>query len=182
MDCCFLNVFVIILSALQLPFEVGVTDVSALSVKIGAVGALLVLPAAAAISILFRRREIQLRGSEPPQRSDCSGGEFQRHGSPEKVCGCCVVPFLFWGGGFSAWFEVLHLFQLSCRPILKTCFFVLLPTDVLSVIDGSPHHHHSRVQLWPHESGRKKYPLTPQASLLSLNTFTLCLLLFHPCL
>lgn len=59
-------------------------DVSALSVKIGAVSALLVLPAAASISFLFRLRDIELTGSETRQRSDCSGGESQ-HGSPEKV-------------------------------------------------------------------------------------------------
>lgn len=62
----------------------GVIDASAVSVKIGVVSALLVLPAAASISFLFRLREMELGGSDPRRRSGCSGGQLQQHRSPDK--------------------------------------------------------------------------------------------------
>lgn len=169
----------IILSASQLPFDVGLIDVTALSVKIGAVSALLVLPAAASISFLFRLRDIELTGSETRQRSDCSGGESQ-HGSPEKVWFLLsMVVFLLFP---PAWFEVLNSdasFSAKLQGYFENmfpCSLPFFPTDVPSVIDSSPHHHHSWIQLWPHESRRKKYPLTPQAYPLYINV----LLFFIP--
>lgn len=59
-------------------------DASAVSVKIGVVSALLVLPAAASVSFLFRLREMELTGSEPRRRRGCSGGQLQRHRSPDE--------------------------------------------------------------------------------------------------
>ncbi|XP_070784659.1 polycystin-1-like protein 1 [Enoplosus armatus] len=47
----------------QLPFELGVVDVSAVSVATGVLSVVAVLPAAAIISFLFRLREVKLTGS-----------------------------------------------------------------------------------------------------------------------
>lgn len=54
----------------------GLMAVSALSVKIGVASALLVQPAAAFMSFLFRLRGIELTGSGARRRSDSPGGEF----------------------------------------------------------------------------------------------------------
>lgn len=124
---CFLYAWPIILSASQLPFDVGVIDGSALSVKIGAVSALLALPAAASIAFLFRLRELELAGSDTRQRRGCSGGEFQPCGSPEKVwlCGCCLGGR---GGGVPAWFEVLNHTSFSAK--LQGCFENTFPCSL----------------------------------------------------
>uniref|UniRef100_H3BXX9 Polycystic kidney disease 1a n=1 Tax=Tetraodon nigroviridis TaxID=99883 RepID=H3BXX9_TETNG len=62
-------------------FRAGVMDGSALSVKIGAVGALLALPAAAAVSFVFRGRQIELTGSDARRRRGSSGEETPTHTS-----------------------------------------------------------------------------------------------------
>lgn len=73
---CFLSPSPILLSSSQ--FDVGMIDVSALSVKTGVVSALLVLPAGVFTSFLFRLREIKLRGSQTPRQNDCPEGECQQ--------------------------------------------------------------------------------------------------------
>lgn len=52
-----------LMSCLQLPFELGIIDVSAVSVRTGVLSVVAVLPAAAIISFLFRLREVMLTGS-----------------------------------------------------------------------------------------------------------------------
>ncbi len=51
------------MSCLQLPFELGIIDASAVSVRTGVLSVAAVLPAAAIISFLFRMREVTLTGS-----------------------------------------------------------------------------------------------------------------------
>lgn len=52
-----------LISCLQLPFELGYTDVSAVSVTAGVLSVLAVLPAAGIISFLFRLRDVELTRS-----------------------------------------------------------------------------------------------------------------------
>lgn len=52
-----------LISCSQLPFELGIIDVSAISVATGLSSVLAVLPAATVISFLFRWRKVKLMGS-----------------------------------------------------------------------------------------------------------------------
>ncbi len=56
-------------SCLQLLFDVGIIDVSAVSVKTGVISVVAVLPAAAIISFLFRLHVVKLSGSQAQGRN-----------------------------------------------------------------------------------------------------------------
>lgn len=56
-------IMLFLISCLQLPFELGFTDVSAVSVRAGVLSVLAVLPAAGVISFLFRLRDVELTRS-----------------------------------------------------------------------------------------------------------------------
>lgn len=57
------TIVLFLVSCLQLPLELGVLDVSAVSVMTGLLSVLAVLPAGVIISSLFRLREVRLKGS-----------------------------------------------------------------------------------------------------------------------
>lgn len=63
-------IFFFLIPTLQLPFELGIIDVSALSVVTGVVSVLTVLPAAAMICFLFRLRDVTLTGSGAKRTKD----------------------------------------------------------------------------------------------------------------
>lgn len=65
-----------LISCSQLPFELGIIDVSAISVTTGVLSVLAVLPAATVMSILFRWRKVKLMGSGAQHEKDYFEGEL----------------------------------------------------------------------------------------------------------
>lgn len=78
-------ILLFLISCLQLPFELGIIDVSAVSVKTGLVSALTVLPAAAIICFLFRLRDVKLTGSGVKRTKDT---ETENNFFEGVVCTC----------------------------------------------------------------------------------------------
>ncbi|KAM9337218.1 polycystin-1-like protein 1 [Symphorus nematophorus] len=81
----------------QLLFELGIIDVSSVSVTMGILSVVVVLPAAAIISILFRLREVRLTGSGV-QQTNGRKTEKDIFEDALSVTDSTSEPHLFWSG------------------------------------------------------------------------------------
>ena len=91
-------IMLFLISCLQLPFELGFTDVSAVSVTAGVLSVLAVLPAAGIISFLFRLRDVELARSGVRQ---VTGRKTEKATLEGEVCTLVGVFFCFFFYFFS---------------------------------------------------------------------------------